>query len=66
MKTRSEKISCIYSKKVFVIFWEMELFPPKNKQFLICPQKILLLNVGKWNILKSFLCFSRELYALEK
>ena len=35
IRTHSEKIYHVFSKKVFHMFWEMELFSPKIKKILI-------------------------------
>ena len=39
IRTHSEKIYYVFSKKVFHMFWEMELFSPKIKKILIFSQK---------------------------
>ena len=43
----------------------MELFTPKSKNFLFLKRK-LFLYFEKWNFLKKFLYFRKELSELEK
>ena len=45
------KMSYFFSKKVFFIFWEMELFGTKMKNFLMFSQKKVFLYFRKPNVL---------------
>ena len=45
------KMSYFFSKKVFFIFWEMELFGTKMKNFLMFSQKKVFLYFRKSNVL---------------
>ena len=45
------KMSYFFSKKVFFIFWEMELFGTKMKNFLMFSQKKVFLYFRKLNVL---------------
>ena len=42
-KTHSEKMSYIFPKKVFLKFWEMELYGPKFKKLLYFFEKELFI-----------------------
>ena len=61
------ELSYIFSKQVFLIFREMELFGSKIKKFLIFSQKKIFLYFGKWNFLGlRFKNFRREYSELKK
>ena len=56
-RIRSEKISYIFSKEVFLVFQDMELSGPKLKKFVIFLQKTFCYVLGNVNFLKKLLTF---------
>ena len=64
-KLTLKKFLILSQKKVFLIFWEMELSNPKIKRFLIFSPKKVFLIFWEMKIFKKLLYFRRELSELE-